>query len=512
MAHGEITSVVILGGGTAGWLSAAYLAATARQAGRALDITVIKAPDIAAVGVGEGTWPTMRGTLATIGIEEGEFIRACDASFKQGSRFDGWVDGSAEDSYLHPFTPPPAGDFEALLDAAQHTTQPFAAAMNAQAAVCSAQLAPRQPGMRDFEGALNYAYHFDATKFARLLSAHAIARLGVRHIADRVTGVIAAADGDIAGLATAANGVVAGALFLDCSGQAGMLIGQHFGVPWIDRSGVLFNDCALAVQVPVAPDSPIAAQTIATAHQAGWIWDIGLPQRRGIGCVYASRFCDDAAAESILLDYVARAMPGIDRAKLASRKLTFSTGYRQVLWHRNCLAIGQAAGFIEPLEASAIVMVELSLRALVENFPQRRATMDFLAKRFNALFHYRWERVVEFLKLHYLLSQRSEPYWQAQRDPAAMPQRLAELLALWRDQPPSAWDFPQVDEIFSAASHQYILYGMGFPVPPGLRSSAEASSRLAELARRTRVLTSSLPTNRAYADELRAGALRQGFA
>lgn len=512
MARGEVSTVVILGGGTAGWLSAAYLAASSRQVGRALDITVIEAPDIAPVGVGEGTWPTMRATLATIGIGEREFIRACDASFKQGSRFDGWVDGSAGDSYLHPFTPPPAGDFPALLSAAQPINKPFAVAMSAQAAVCSAQLAPRQPAMSDFEGALNYAYHFDATKFARLLAVHATTRLGVRHIADRVTSVVAADNGDIAALATAAHGEVVGELFLDCSGQAGVLIGLHYGIPWLDRSAVLFNDCALAVQVPVAPDSPIAAQTIATAHAAGWIWDIGLPERRGIGCVYASRFCDDAAAQAILLSYIERSIPGIDPTDLSPRKLTFATGYRKSLWHRNCLAIGQAAGFIEPLEASAIVMVELSLRALAENLPQRRAGMDFLAKRFDALFHYRWERIVEFLKLHYLLSQRTEPYWQAQRDPATIPSRLAELLALWPDQPPSLWDFPQVDEVFSAASHQYILYGMGFPVPPRLQSSDQARARLVELERRARVLTSSLPSNRAYANELRSAELRRGFA
>ena len=512
MARGEVSTVVILGGGTAGWLAAAYLAASSRQAGRALDIIVIEAPDIAPVGVGEGTWPTMRATLATIGIGERAFIHACDASFKQGSRFDGWVDGSADDSYLHPFTPPPVVDFPALLSAARQTGKPFAAAMSAQAAVCSAHLAPRQPAMPDFEGALNYAYHFDAAKFARLLAGHATTRLGVRHIADRVTRVVAADNGDIAALATAAHGEVAGDLFLDCSGQAAVLIGQHFAVPWVDRSEVLFNDCALAVQVPVAPDSPIAAQTIATAHAAGWIWDIALPQRRGIGCVYASRFCDDAAAQATLLEYIGRSFPGTDPAGLSPRKLTFATGYRQSLWHRNCLAIGQSAGFIEPLEASAIVMVELSLRALTENFPQRRAAMDFLAKRFDELFHYRWERIVEFLKLHYLLSQRSEPYWQAQREPAAVPARLAELIALWHDQPPSSWDFPHVDEIFSAASHQYILYGMGFPLPPGLQASDPARARLAELERRARVLTSSLPSNRDYADALRSAQPRQGFA
>ena len=512
MTDAQIGSVVILGGGSAGWLSAAYLAAQARRTGRDLAITVIEAPDIPAVGVGEGTWPTLRGTLAEIGIGEAEFMLACDASFKQGSRFDGWRDGSALDSYLHPFTPPPSGDSAALMGAWAASGRSFAEAMSSQAATCRADLAPRQAAMPDFAGALNYAYHFDAGKFAALLMRHATTRLGVRHVADRVTGVVAAPDGDIAALITAAHGQIGGDLFLDCSGHAALLIGQHYAIGWTDRSQVMFNDRALALQLPVGPDSPVAAQTIATAHRAGWIWDIGLPTRRGIGCVYASRFCDDDSARTILLDYVAQVQPGADLAALTPRRLVFPTGYREQLWHRNCIAIGQSAGFIEPLEASAIVMIELSLRALAENFPQRRSSLPFLAQRFNALFHYRWERIVEFLKLHYVLSQRAEPYWQAHRDSASQPERLTALLDLWRDQPPSLWDFPQVDEVFAAASQQYVLYGMGFPAPPNRHRSADAEAKLAEVERRARVLASSLPSNRAYLDQLRSAAASQGTA
>ena len=512
MTDARIGSVVILGGGTAGWLSAAYLAAHARRSGRALAVTVIEAPDIPTVGVGEGTWPTLRGTLAEIGIGEAEFMRACDASFKQGSRFDGWRDGSAQDSYLHPFTPPPGGDAAALLGAWVPAERSFADAMSAQAATCRANLAPRQSAMPDFAGALNYAYHFDAGKFAALLADHATTKLGVRHVADRVTGVIAAAQGEIAALQSAANGQIEGDLFLDCSGHAALLIGQHYGVDWTDRSAAMFNDRALALQLPVDPASPVASQTVATAHSAGWIWDIGLPTRRGIGCVYASRFCDDETARAVLFDYVAKVQPGADLAALTPRRLVFPTGYRAELWHRNCIAIGQSAGFIEPLEASAIVMVELSLRALAENFPQQRSAMPFLAERFNALFQYRWERIVEFLKLHYVLSQRGEPYWQAHRDPATMPARLGALLDLWRDQPPSAWDFPQIDEVFAAASQQYVLYGMGFPAPPQLPRSAAAAAKLTEVERRGRVLASSLPSNRDYLNQLRSAAPSQGIA
>lgn len=501
--NSAIERVVIVGGGTAGWLAACLLA-SARRATK-LDVTLIEAPDIPTIGVGEGTWPTMRATLASIGIGEAEFLAACDGSFKQGSRFDGWVTGAEGDRYLHPFTSPPAAPTAELLAAwrAGAPDLPFAPAMTAQAYVCASDLAPRQRAMPDYQGATNYAYHLDAGKFAALLAMHAVQRLGVRHLSDHVVGVARDDKGGIASVTTRQNNDIEGDLFIDCSGHASLLIGNHLGIEWIDRGDVLFNDRALAAQVPVAPGSPVASQTVSTAHEAGWIWDIGLPGRRGIGCVYASRFMDDDAAEATLRAYVARALP--DAPDVPARRLTFPTGHRARFWERNCVAVGLSAGFIEPLEASAIVMIELSLKALIDNFPARRAAMPMHADRFNELFRYRWDRIVEFLKLHYALSRREEPYWRAQRDPAHMPPRLTEMLELWRDQPPSAWDFPRVDEIFSAESHQYILYGMGYPVPADLPASERAAALLAENRQRARALAAALPANRDYLDALPPG-------
>lgn len=501
---GSIQRVVIVGGGTAGWLSACYLAARRPD----LAITLVEAPDIPTIGVGEGTWPTMRDTLATIGITEAEFLAECQGSFKQGSRFDGWVTGDPGDSYLHPFTAPPPGDMRDLIAVWRAgDSRPFAAAMTPQQAVCANDLAPRQRAMPDYAGALNYAYHLDAGLFAKLLARHAVARLGVSRIAAHVTNVETSEDGDVAALRTRAGERIAGDLFVDCSGQAALLIGRHCGAAWIDRSNVSFNDRALAAQVPVAADSAVASQTVGTAHRAGWLWDIALPTRRGIGCVYASRFMADAEAEQVLRDHIRANVPGADASAIEPRRLEFRTGYRARFWDRNCVAIGLSAGFIEPLEASAIVLIELSLRALADNFPASRAAMAVHAARFNDLFRYRWERIVDFLKLHYVLSRRDEPYWRAQRDPATIPPRLAEQLGLWRDQPPSTWDFPQIDEVFAAASQQYVLYGMGFPPPPHVSApSPAAMARLAEVAERARVLTASLPANRTYLAALRAQA------
>jgi len=500
-----IERVVIVGGGTAGWLAAARLASSPRAMAGRLSVTLIEAPDIPTIGVGEGTWPTMRATLAAIGIGEGEFLAACDASFKQGSRFDGWVTGAADDRYYHPFTAPPAAPTAELLAAWKRGPPDlsFAAAMTPQAHVCDLDLAPRQRAMPDYQGAANYAYHLDAGKFAALLARHAVQKLGVRHIADHVTGVDRGSAGGIASVATRQNGAIEGDLFIDCTGHASLLIGGHMGVEWIDRGDILFNDRALAAQVPVAPGSPIASQTVSTAHEAGWIWDIGLPDRRGIGCVYASRFMDDDAAEAVLRAYIARVLPGAP--EVPARQLSFPTGHRARFWENNCIAVGLSAGFIEPLEASAIVMIELSLDALIDNFPASRAALPIHADRFNELFRYRWDRIVEFLKLHYVLSRRTEPYWLAQRDSAHVPPRLAEMLALWRDQPPSAWDFPRVDEIFSAESHQYILYGMGFPVPADLPPCERAAGLLADARQRARSLAAALPANRDYLDALRSG-------
>ncbi len=500
--------IVIVGGGTAGWLAACLIAARAnREAAEPLRVTLIESPDIPTIGVGEGTWPTMRRTLEKIGLAEADFLLACDASFKQGSRFDGWRTGAADDFYYHPFVPPIDGDpqdvVSAWRDAAGDT--PFAHAMGPQPRIAALHLAPRQRAMPDYAGALNYAYHLDAAKLAGLLSRHATQRLGVEHIRDHVTGVAMAENGDIAAVQTRASGALEGDLFLDCTGHAALLIGEQFGVPFIDRSDVLFNDRALAVQVPVDPASPIASQTTATAHAAGWIWDIGLPARRGVGCVYSSKFMTDEAAAETLDGYLRATGAG---EVPSFRRLVFRSGHRERFWERNCLAVGLSAGFLEPLEASAIVMIELSLEALLDNFPATRGAMDLHAGRFNERFRYRWDRIVEFLKLHYVPSERDEPYWRAHRDPVSIPPRLSDLLEIWRDQPPSVTDLPMADEIFPAASYQYVLYGMGYPAPPpgAIRNKANEAilGQMRQAEQRGRSLAASLPGNRAYLDALRA--------
>ncbi|MCA1245532.1 tryptophan halogenase family protein [Massilia sp. MS-15] len=506
MVSTAIRHVVIVGGGSAGWLTAAVLASTFRQQEHGgLRITLIESPDVPIIGVGEGTWPTMRDTLRAAGLSEAAFFRECDAAFKQGSRFERWVTGAAGDHYFHPFALPQGwGDADlagAWLEC--HRDVPFADLATYQAHLCVNGRAPKQAATPEFAAVANYGYHLDAGKFGLFLKQHCLEQLGVHYVPDHVTGIRSHDNGDIAALQTRVHGELAGDLFVDCTGMQSLLLGKHYGVPFLPQRGILFNDRALAVQVPYARETdPIASQTTSTAQQAGWIWDIGLPTRRGIGHVYSSAHTSDEQAEAALRAYIAASGGPADIP--APRKLSFEPGYRERFWHRNCVAIGLSSGFIEPLEASALAMVELSAAMLAEEMPATRAAMDISAHRFNATFSYRWERVIDFLKLHYVLSRREGEYWCDNRRAETIPQRLSDMLVLWRHRPPSRADFDRIQELFPAASYQYILYGMGFCPEPGLArrerigepGAAAADGFFRQAADLTRRMLPALPDNR----------------
>ena len=506
MSSKVIEHVVVVGGGSAGWLSASVLAADHP----ALRITLIESPDVAPIGVGEGTWPTMRDTLHKIGVSESDFFRECDAAFKQGSRFNGWVDGAPDDYYFHPFVLPQGFSETPLAGRWQerHSDVPFADLVSFQPHLCVQGRAPKQASTPEFAAVANYGYHLDAGKFGVFLRKHCIDKLGVQYVCDHVSAIHSHADGDIASLQTRDHGVLAGDLFIDCTGMQSLLLGQHFGVEFLSQQHVLFNDSALAIQVPYPhADTPIASQTTSTAQECGWIWDIGLPTRRGIGYVYSSAHSTDEAALKVLRAYV-----GIET--IAPRKLTFKPGYRKQFWHRNCVAIGLSAGFIEPLEASALALVELSASMLSDEMPATRAVMDIVARRFNEAFTYRWERVIDFLKLHYVLSRRDDSqYWRDNRAAASIPERLAELLTLWAHRPPSRTDLGRIDEVFPSASYQYVLYGMGFRTEhnladrrPGIADAADGYFR--EAAALTAKMLPALPSNRELIEHIRSHGLR----
>jgi len=512
-ASNLVRRVVIVGGGTAGWITAGLIAASAAtRTERKIRVTLVESPDVATIGVGEGTWPTMRTTLSTLGIAESEFLVESTAAFKQGTRFDGWIDGSDCNRYYHPFTAPAGYPTHDLASHwwSQRQKLSFVDAVSAQGMVCDRNLAPKQFDTPDYAGVLNYGYHLDAGRFATLLARHCTNRLGVEHVQAHIHGIQSCDNGDIAALETRDHGRIEGDLFIDCSGMRALLLGEHFGIPRIDQSGVLFNDTALAVQVPYAQaDAAVASQTISTAQPAGWIWDIGLKSRRGVGHVYSSTHMGEDQATDLLQRYLNRTGAPHD-GRPEPRRISFSPGYRREFWHRNCVAVGMASGFIEPLEASALVMVELSARRIADDLPANRHMMDIVARRFNRRFDEYWARIIDFLKLHYALSQRNDSaYWRENRSVDSVPPHLLELMELWRYRRPNPGDFPHVDEIFSAASYQYVLYGMGFdyahcPIQSGDRRPAQIDTLLRETEQRANQCLARLPDHREFLDRVAA--------
>jgi len=505
----SISRIIIVGGGSAGWLTAGVIAAEHTIDAKAqppFELALIESPDVPTIGVGEGTWPSMRSTLQRIGLSETDFIRECDASFKQGTWFRDWQSGNG-DTYGHPFTVPIdyadinlAPHWQALSNAPQ-----FADAVTPQTALFADCLAPKQITTPEYAFVVNYAYHLDAGKFAELLRRHCTERLGVIHIKANVSEINSAENGDIRSVTTDRAGEIAGDLFIDCTGNRSLLLGEHFGIPFQSKQTYLFNDTALAAQVPYEnEDQAIQSCTLSTAQTAGWIWDIGLPTRRGIGHVYASAYLSEDEATAQLLSYIKDTAGDNAAASAAPRKIRFEPGHRREAWHRNCVAIGMSSGFVEPLEASALVMIEMAAGMIADQLPPTRDVMDIVARRYNQKFLRHWNQIVEFLKLHYVLSARGDsPYWQDNRAAASIPEKLSEQLSLWRYRSPWHQDAEAVDELFPTASYQYILYGMGFKTSARHTSSRQqdrrqdqATALFQKNAARAAQLRQALPSNR----------------
>lgn len=517
MMQKPITEIVIVGGGTAGWITAGLLAAEHNVDNGVLahspklNITLIESPDVATIGVGEGTWPSMRSTLSKIGIDENDFIRQCDASFKQGSRFINWCadpQSKVTDSYLHPFSLP-HGHQE--LDLCQYWL-PHAEQVSFAEAVCSQQvltqlgLAPKSIATAQYHFQNNYGYHLNAAKFSQLLTEHCTQKLGVTHIRDHVSQIINNDHGDIDKLITKQHGEISGQLFIDCTGAKSLLLGEHLQVPFLCQKSVLFNDRALAIQVPYTDaNSPIASCTHSTAQSNGWIWDIGLPTRKGVGYVYSSSHTNDIDAQQTLFNYL-----GVDGAaadKLEPRQLTINPGYRAKCWQNNCIAIGMAAGFIEPLEASALALIEWTASTLAQQLPPNRMVMDTIATRVNERYQLHWQQIIDFLKLHYVISRREvDGYWRDHRESNSIPDSLQAMLELWRYQTPSQQDISYKEALFPAASFQYVLYGMGYntQLPNHVKPSMQqlAQRLFNDNQQRTQALAKNLPSNRELLDKV----------
>lgn len=503
----RIKRVLVVGGGVAGWLTACYLAKTlGGTVNDGVHVELVESPRIPLIGVGEGTFPSIRGTLAAIGLDERRFLAAAGATYKQGIRYVDWVRPAGAPGphhYFHPFSLPSQRDGSPellpywLLGGAPDGTA-FADAVTMQSTLVEHGRAPKRLGDADFRGPLNHAFHFDAVGFAAVLAEHGQSLDVRRHLAT-VERVELDAGGAIASVVTGELGALSADLFVDCTGQAARLIGEAMQSPFRDRGDVLFADRAVTVQVPHdSPDTALPPYTIATAQEAGWIWDIALQTRRGVGYVYSSRHTDDEQAERTIRSYLG---PAADA--LGARRLRFETGYRPEPWRKNCVAIGLAAGFLEPLESTGIALIELGAYMLAHLFPADTDELAYAARHFNRMMEARFERIIDFLKLHYCLSQRTDStFWIDNTHADSIPQSLKERLALWRSRPPHRLDFVTDLEMFMPASWQYVLYGMEFktdlePMRGAYPQMAQAQREFAMIRQAASHALSDLPDHRA---------------
>lgn len=457
--------VLVVGGGTSGWITACYLAKKlgTKHPG-SVKVTLIESADIPTIGVGEGTFPTIKTTLQFLGISENDFLKCTDASFKQAIKFDNWLHNPEQthlrNSYYHLFDVPkgaPTFDISPYW-LTQTNRKDFDFTVSTQATLCEENIAPKKITTKQFDG-LNYAYHLDAVKFAAFLKEFAISTLGVTHLTGTVNKVHLDQDEFISSVESIEHGAIEADLFVDCTGFNSLIMGKTYQVDLVDIKQHLFVDSAVTLQIPYEHDnSLIKTHTISTAQEAGWTWDIGLTTRRGIGYVYASDYSSPEQAEYVLKQYI-----GPAAEQLTPRHIAMPVGYRKKQWHKNCVAIGLSAGFIEPLESTAIAMIELAAKYLCEEFPHTKSAMPLIEKRFNNVFIHRWQAIVDFVKLHYALSKRTDSsFWLDNVNSTSWPESLVEKLTKWSHSPPTVNDFPSRYDIFGLESHQYVLYGMGF--------------------------------------------------
>jgi len=496
--------ILIVGGGTAGWLAAAYLARElGTSSAKTCEITVIDTPAYGAIGVGEGTFPTIRRTLQRIGIRESKLISDCDASFKQGIRFVGWRgvergDGSS-DSYLHPFqfTNAPSGlDLLSYWLLGQAGNVGWDDASSVQKPIVDRCLGPKLASHPEYEGPLDYAYHVDAVRLAELLRQAALS-LGVKQIEDEVLGAELDADGNVQCVLTRAHNSLSADLYVDCTGFRALLIGQKLGSPYRSCQSVLFCDSALAIQVPYPqPQTHIQSCTVSTAQEAGWIWDIGLTERRGIGYVFSSAHTTIERADEILRHYVGELPAGSE-----PRLIRFDAGYRQQSWIGNCVSIGLSAGFFEPLEATGIILIEAACALLGRLFPWG-GEYEAAAKQFNRIMNERYERTLDFIKLHFCLSKRQDSdFWRDNTAATSIPDTLKERLERWRYRVPGNLDFDLSIDLFSEHSWQHVLYGMGYqtdltPRAELFRYRQQATQTFSDMRKYADLACKSLPDHR----------------
>jgi tryptophan halogenase len=485
-----IKEIVIVGGGAAGWMTAAALSRLLRPG--EVSITLVESDEIGIIGVGEATIPDMLQFNLFLGIPEAELMQATQATFKLGIEFVDWARKGT--NYFHPF-----GFHGVDIDGIDFHQYWLHCRANGHAHpigdYCQTEVVARKgrfafPDMK-VPGApasyLRYAYHFDASLYAAFLRRYAEKR-GVTRVEGKVLEVSRAPEsGHLTSVRLESGRVVSGEFFFDCTGFRSLLLGQSLEAPWVDWRHWLPCDRALAVACE--HDGPPRPYTRSTARVAGWQWKIPTQKRTGNGHIFCSDFMSEDEASALLLD-------GLDGRNLGSpRLIRFATGHRRKFWEKNCVAIGLSAGFLEPLESTSLYLIRQGISRFIALFPDKTLP-EVYSDEYNRWMTRDFEQVRDLLCLHYFATQREEPFWRHCRN-MAIPESLQRRMALFSE---GGRFLRNEGELFPSASWVAVMLGQGVvprtvdPVVAGL-PVAEVEAKLALLRKAMNDYADSTPSH-----------------
>jgi tryptophan halogenase len=494
----RIERIVIVGGGTAGWMAAIYLNRFMRRLN--CTVVLVESPTLGTIGVGEATIPAIVHFVRSLNLDENEFMRRCSATYKLGIQFDGWTgEGGA---YWHSFGL--CGTQINGLDLFHYwLKRRFEAGSKLSYSDYSLQtrLAEQEKSPWPYRGSSKiaelgtYAYHLDAAALAEYFREVATGE-GVQHLFGHVQDVVLDDRGDIASLDIGGERTLAGDLFIDATGFAGLLIEKTLGDSWIDWSRYMLCDSAVAMPLPRSDSFP--PYTLSKAVAAGWMWKIPLSSRVGNGYVFSSAHISTDAATAALI-----AQSGLRRERAADpRVIKFRVGRRTDFWVRNCVSVGLSSGFVEPLESTGIHLIQKAITLLVNYFPDRGFS-EVLRRAYNTQMAEVYDEVRDFIVLHYSLAQRGEPFWLDARN-APLPDTLREKIALYDE---TGRIETRMRQLFPETSYFFIFTGNGrFPRRPIAEAEVAGRGEVWQLLDRIRAenreFATRMPTHKSYLAEL----------
>jgi len=469
--------VVIVGGGSAGWMTAAYLS---KALDKNVQISLVESSNITTIGVGEATFSTIKLFFDFLGLQEREWMPKCNASYKMAIKFVNW--NAQGRHFYHPFQ-----RYETVegFDIAEwwlkmkRSEEPFDYSCFLIPSLCDNKRSPRyfdgtvfddkvqnlfsrestpeKNVLADLKVQYPYAYHFDANLLARFLKDYAKQR-GVTQIIDDVIDVKLSESGSIDSIITGEHGNISADLFIDCTGFRGLLINKALGEPFISFSESLLCDRAIAMQVPtdIRKDG-INPYTTATALSSGWVWNIPLYGRVGTGYVYCSEFLSEEQAEQEFRQHLG---PAAENCK--AKHIKIRVGRNRNSWVKNCVAIGLSSGFVEPLESTGIFFIQHGIEELISHFPGKTFN-EGLIKSYNKIIADCIDGVRDFLTLHYCVSDKADtPFWKATKHEVVVPAELTEKLLLWKTRLPNTKNINQNYHGFESYSYSVMLLGLNY--------------------------------------------------